>query len=413
MESIRSERGVILSKEKLKTLAKLLQWQEQERIKSIRFRSEKHRSEYLRCSRETYEQTVALLDENMVTRNIKRAESESESESETTAKVVRGYLEYLEMVAGYGMEMVKGVHLRFDFLKKVREHADSLIPRINELREGSLEASEIELKAKDLIKELSVMKEAMYKSLITKTDPSFQNFSKSIKLSGNSFEDLVSKYHKKLVREKGDEYNKPFELLKDEQKIEVYDEIIKSSGRGTFLSNTAYKVVDKIGKGLLIFTLAMAVWDIYSSEHKLQAVTTEVAEFGAGYAGGYVGEIAGAAVATYLVTAVGVAETAATAAFVGLTAFVTGFGLAIGLGILAGYVVGKIFESGGKHAGGAITVKKDESKLSTVQKHLYQTRVYAAPMPNGALLARQLAYDPKASIVALAGNVAAVAVAIA
>ncbi|KAK9735924.1 hypothetical protein RND81_04G238300 [Saponaria officinalis] len=391
MESIRSERGVILSKEKLKTLAKLLQWQEQERVKSIRFRSEKDRSEYLRCSRETYEQTVAFLDESIMTRNIKK--SESKSESETTAKVVRSYLEYLEMVAGYGMQMVKGVHLRLDFLKKVREHADSLIPRINELKEGSLEAWEIELKAKDLIEELSVFKDAMFKSFIKKTDPSFQHFSKSIKLSGNSFEDLVSKYQKKLIREKGAEFNKPFELLEDEQKIEVFR-------RGTFLSNTAYKAVNKIGKGLLIFTLAMSVWDIYSSEHKLQAVTTEVAEFGAGYAGGYVGEIAGAAVATYLVSAVGVAETAATAAFVGLASFVTGFGLAIGLGFLAGYVVGKIFESGGKHAGGAITVKKDEPKLPPVQKHPYQTQVYAAPMPNGPLLARQLAYDPKPSTAA-------------
>ncbi|KAK9735920.1 hypothetical protein RND81_04G238000 [Saponaria officinalis] len=395
MESIRSERVVILSKEKLKILAKLLHLQEQERIKSIKFRSEKDRSDYLRCSRETYEQTVAFLDEKIVTHNIRKSKSESksESESEARAKVVRSYLEYLETVAGYGMQMVKGVHLRLDFLKKVRDHADSLIPRINEITdpEGSLEAWEIELKAKDLIKELSVFKDAMFKSFVKKTDPSFRNFSKSIKLSGNSFEDLVSKYQKKLIREKGAAFNKQFELLEDEEKFE---------------SNTAYKTVDKIGKGLLIFTLAMSVWDIYSSEHKLQTTTTEVAEFGAGYAGGYIGEIAGAAVATYLVTAIGVAETAATAAFVGLASFVTGFGLAIGLGFLAGYVVGKIFESGGKHAGGAITVKKDEAKLSAVRKHPYQTQVYAAPMPNGALLARQLAYDPKASTAALAVNVA-------
>ncbi|KAK9735927.1 hypothetical protein RND81_04G238500 [Saponaria officinalis] len=411
MDSIMSERGVILTKEKLKTLAKLLRWQEQERIKRIRFRSEKDRSDYLRCSRETYEQTVALLNEKIdadVYSN--KLESEAESE-EPTAKVVRGYLEYLEMVAGYGMQMVKGVHLRHEFLSKVREHADTLIPRIKELGDGSLELQEIEAKARELVEEFSVFKEAMFQSLVKKADPSFQYFSKSIKLSGNSFEDLVSKYQKKLIREKGAEFNKPFELLEDEQKIEVYDEIIKSSGRGTFLSNTAYKVVNKIGKGLLIFTLAMAVWDIYSSEHKLQAVTTEVAEFGAGYAGGYVGEIAGAAVASYLVTAFGVAETATTAAFVGLAVFATGFGLGIGLGMLAGYVVGKIFESGGKHAGGAITVKKDEPKLPPVQKHPYQTQVYAAPMPNGAFLARQLAYDPKPTTVALAVNVAAVAVA--
>ncbi|KAL9233559.1 hypothetical protein vseg_008544 [Gypsophila vaccaria] len=316
------------------------------------------------------------------------------------------------MVAGYGMQMVKGVHLRNDFLSKVRGHADSLIPRINELREGSLEVWEIELKAKDLIEELSVFKEAMYKSLIKKTDPSFRHFSKAIKLSGNSFEDLVSKYQKKLVRERGPEYDKPFELLEDAQKIEVYDEIIKSSGRGTFLSNNMYKVVNTLGKGLLIFTLAMSAWDIYSSEHKLQTTVSEVAEYGVGYFGGYIGEMGGAAVATYLVTVVGVAETAATAAFIGLATFVTGFGLAIGLGFLAGYIVGTIFQSGGKHAGGAITATKDEPQKSPVPNHPYHKQVYAAPMPNGAFLARQLAYNsaPTATL-AGAANTDVVAVA--
>ncbi|XP_074292465.1 uncharacterized protein LOC141619340 [Silene latifolia] len=387
MESQKSEEVAVLSKEKLRTLAKLIQWQEQERIKSIRFRSERDRSDYLRCSRETQDQVVALLDDDY--KGVAKAANTDDS---PVKDVVQKYLEYLEMASGFGMQIVANVHLRHDFLSKVRGHADTLIPRINELTEGSLEPWEIESKAKDLIEELSVFKEAMYKSIIKKADPSSLNFSKAIKLSGNSFEDLVTKYQKKLVREKGPEFDKPFEQLEDEQKIEVYDEIIKSSGRGTFLENTAYKVADKIGKGLLIFTLAMSAWDIYSSDHKLQTTVKEAAEFGAGWAGGYIGEISGAAVATYLVTAIGVAETAATAAFVGLAAFVTGFGIGMALGILAGYVVDKIFGSGGKHTGGAITVKGDEPKKPFIPNHPRYQAVYAAPMPDGALLARQLAY---------------------
>ncbi|XP_074292467.1 uncharacterized protein LOC141619342 [Silene latifolia] len=342
--------SVVLGKEKLRTLAKLIQQQEEERIKSIPFRSERDRSDYLRCSRETHDQAVTLLDDHY--KGVTKAANNNNNNNNNTddasvEEVVKKYLSYLEMAVGFGMQTVANVHLRNDFLTKVRGHADSLIPRIKELTEGSLEPWEIESKAKDLIEELSVFKEAMYKSIVKKADSSSRNFSKAIKLSGNSFEDLVSKYQKKLVREKGSEFDKPFEQLEDEQKIEVYDEIIKSSGRGTFLENTAYKVADKIGKGLLIFTLAMSAWDIYSSDHKLQTTVKEGAEFGAGWAGGYIGEISGAAVATYLVTAIGVAETAATAAFVGLAAFVTGFGIGIALGILAGYVVDKIFGSGG------------------------------------------------------------------
>ncbi|KAK9735909.1 hypothetical protein RND81_04G237200 [Saponaria officinalis] len=403
-----SEKGVILPKEKLKTLAKLLQWQEQERIKRIRFMSEKDRSDYLRCSREAYKQTMAFLDEQII---FARHVRSSDPDPDPTSDVVRGYLEYLEMVAGYGSQMVKGVHLRLEFLNQVREHADTLIPRIKQLGDGTLELQEIEAKARELIEEFSVFKEAMFQSLVKQADPSFRNFSLAIKISGNSFEDLVSKYQMKLAREVSPAFSKPFELLDEEQKIEVYDEIIKSSGRGTYLSSTAYKAVNKIGKGLLIFTLAMSAWDIYSSEHKLQTALSEFAEFGAGYVGGYVGEITGAAVATYLVTAMGVAETAATAAFVGLAAFVTGFGIAIGLGMLAGYVVVKIFESGGKHAGGAITVKKDDTKPSTGPNYPYRTQVYAAPMPDGALLARQLAYNDAAATALTATTVAAIAIA--
>ncbi|XP_074292466.1 uncharacterized protein LOC141619341 [Silene latifolia] len=375
------ERGVELSKEKLRTLAGLIQRQEEDRIKSIRFNSERDRSDYLRCSRETHDKAVALLDDKGVT-------TKAATNDVSVEEVVQKYLSYLEMAVGFGMQTVANVHLRHDFLTKVRGHADSLIPRLNELRHASLEPWEIELKAKDLIEELSVFKEAMYKSIIKKADPSSRSFSKVVKLSGYSFEDLVVKYQKKLVREKGFEFDKPFEQLEDEQKIEVYDEIIKSSGRGTFLENTAYRVANTIGKGLLIFTLAMSVWDIYSSEHKLQTIVTEGAEFGAGWVGGYIGEIAGAAAATYLVTAVGVAATAVTAAFVGLAAFVTGIGIGIALGFLAGYIVGKIFESGGKHTGGAVKVKDSDPKMALLPNH----PVYAAPMPDGALLARQLAY---------------------
>ncbi|KAK9735903.1 hypothetical protein RND81_04G236700 [Saponaria officinalis] len=393
--------GVILSKEKLHTLANLIQRQEQERIKSIR--SERDRSDYLKCSRETYEKTIQLLNEEI-------GLPYSNSDDDPAGSVVQKYLAYLEMGVGFGMQTVKNVHLRYDFLTKVRGHADTLIPRINELMDGSLHPGEIELRARALVEELSVFKEAMFKSIIKKADPSSIQFSKSIKLSGYSFEDLVSKYQKKLVREKGLEYHKPFELLEDEQKIEVYDEIIKMSGRGSFLENIMYKVADALGKGILIFTLAMSVWDIYSSEHKLQTIVTEASEFGAGYVGGYIGEIAGAAVATYLVTAAGVAATAVTAAFIGMAAFVTGFGFGIALGFLAGFVVGKIFGSGGKHAGGAITVKKEEPKMPRVPNHLYHTQIYAAPMPDGALLARQLAYKG-APTVALATATAAVAVA--
>ncbi|KAK9735917.1 hypothetical protein RND81_04G237800 [Saponaria officinalis] len=409
-----SEGGVILPKEKLKTLAKLLQWQEQERIKRIRFRSERDRSDFLRCSQEAYKQTMAFLDEQIIfDRHVRSSDPDPDPDDPdpTPGNVVREYLGYLELVSSYGLQMVKGVHLRHEFLSKVREHADTLIPRIKELGDGSLELQEIQAKARDLIKEFAVFKEALFQSLVKKADPSFRNFSLAIKISGNSFEDLVFKYQMKLAKEVSPEFNKPFVLLDEEQKIEVYDEIIKSSGRGTYLSNTAYKVVDKVGKGLLIFTLAMSVWDIYSSEHRLQTALSEFTEFSASYVGGYVGEITGAAVATYLVTAMGVAETAVTTAFVGLAAFVSGFGLAIGLGFLAGYVVGKIFESGGKHAGGAITVNKDGPKPSPDPNNPYRTQVYAAPMPDGALLARQLAYNGTvAEAVVLTATTAAIAI---
>ncbi len=107
---------------------------------------------------------------------------------------------------------------------------------------------------------------------------------KAIKLkrSGLTLSDLTEKYSQ-------NKYSKSFLRLSSFQKNQVYLEIIESSGRPRPSANAASLKYTKLGRGFLIVTLGVAVYNIAVAEDKVKATAREGVIVGGGFAGGAAG----------------------------------------------------------------------------------------------------------------------------
>lgn len=104
----------------------------------------------------------------------------------------------------------------------------------------------------------------------------------NLKKSGLSLGDLTSKYAQQ-------KYNKPFANLSVYQKNTVYIEIIDSSGRHRPSVNAAAMRFSALGRGLLVVTIGVVVYNIILAEDKVKATAREGVVFGGGFAGGAAG----------------------------------------------------------------------------------------------------------------------------
>lgn len=150
----------------------------------------------------------------------------------------------------------------------------------------------------------------------------------------------------------------------------MYEKIIEASGRGRVIVNQLSAALGVAGIAVLLFTAGMMVWDIFSSEHILQTAAHDAVVTVASVGGAMLGEVVGTALSTELV------GVEASALFVLMAGIVTGIVGAFILGAFAGWLIDLIFGSGGS------------ATLST-DGH----RCYVAPMPDGVVLARQIAHQ--------------------
>ncbi|XXG59174.1 hypothetical protein AAC387_Pa04g1300 [Persea americana] len=82
-----------------------------------------------------------------------------------------------------------------------------------------------------------------------------------------------------------------FENLEDAEKIQVYNEIIKASGRGNVIVNSLSTFAGYAGIAVILFTAGMMVWDIFSSEHILQTATHDAVVIVASVGSASLGEV--------------------------------------------------------------------------------------------------------------------------
>ncbi|MEI8632844.1 hypothetical protein P4S72_14180 [Vibrio sp. PP-XX7] len=94
--------------------------------------------------------------------------------------------------------------------------------------------------------------------------------------------DLTEKYAQR-------HFKLSFSELSAVEQDKVYLEIIDSSGRARPSVNAAAARLSRLGRGLLIVTIGIAVYNIATAEDKVRAAEREGAVLGGGFAGGAAG----------------------------------------------------------------------------------------------------------------------------
>ena len=109
-----------------------------------------------------------------------------------------------------------------------------------------------------------------------------------LKANGRTLNDLIAKKSQSLY---GKDSN--FNNLKETQKNKVFGEIVKSAGKPNADLSSTMKKLGHAGRGLIVLTIAISVYNIATAEDKIVAAKKE----GSITAGGIAGGVAGGALA--------------------------------------------------------------------------------------------------------------------
>ncbi|KAJ8898878.1 hypothetical protein K2173_008187 [Erythroxylum novogranatense] len=182
--------------------------------------------------------------------------------------------------ASSAVRLVSNYCSRRHYLDKIKENANALIKALQEIDPNNV------VNVGRLAKGATTFRNAMLEYVRKKNRPVSRYFAKWFKDIGLSFGALVKRYQSKL------NFQGPFRNLEGAQKLQVYNSIIKASGRGRITVNQVSKALRATGMAVLIFTAGIAVWDVYTSDNKLQTTTENAV------GGGTLGEFAITALAT-------------------------------------------------------------------------------------------------------------------
>ncbi|XP_071721636.1 uncharacterized protein [Rutidosis leptorrhynchoides] len=338
---------LILDREQLKVLSDIVYRQEVLAIQNIQFKSENERVKYLYDCKSNHETVLNLLDDAANLEDQFKAD-------EVKSKIAHEIVEYVKICSNLAIQTVRNYTVRIEYLKKIKISSKDLGDKLENLSENDVDA------ARELAEEAAINRNAALQFARKNQSPASRAFSRHLKESGVTFEELVARYKNRRFP------NQPFEELEESQQFEVYQDIIEASGRGRILANRAAMALGVGGIAVLLFTAGMMVWDIFSLEHPIQTAVRDAVTTAASIEGAVLGEIVGTAVANMA---------GANAIFATLAGIATGFVGAFIVGSFVGWLLDLIFGSGGR-------------KTLSTDDHV----AYVAIMPDGQALARQIAH---------------------
>ncbi|WJX46634.1 hypothetical protein P8452_33414 [Trifolium repens] len=258
------------------------------------------------------------------------------------------------------MQSIRNCSLRVTCIDKIKTHFNSLVTELQELDPKNVSKKGL------LAKEVSKYKQCMWEYTNKCKSGSSRALSKAysmvLKQEGIKFPDLVKKHKNQLG------YEGEFESLEEAQKLEVYNSIIGESGRASIPKLELASA--GLGIAVLVVSAGLMVWDIFTVEHKIEAVLTKsfeaVSEIGA-----FAVQVAveGAVTEAMLNVELGVF-------FVSLAGFVAGTVAGLLFVAVSGLLIDLILGGGGKTA-----------------PSLEELKFHTTKMPDGVALAFQIAYD--------------------
>lgn len=173
-----------------------------------------------------------------------------------------------------------GAHLSIDatarlhYSQQIKAMADELRNQVINGRLTWRQAAEEAQQTRNVIMEL----------LRGRSTPVGRAFAERLKPEGRTLNQLVAKKAVQLFGDGAD-----FAKLLPAQQDAVYAAIVKSAGKSDPAVNALMRRASRAGRGLLILSLGVSVYNVATAEDKLAAAGHEALVTGAGFAGGVAG----------------------------------------------------------------------------------------------------------------------------
>lgn len=196
---------------------------------------------------------------------------------ENSIAVLNESLHALEATAlNVGKALINDASVRENYVRKIHSMSKEILRDVQAGRATPEEGARFAQQLRNRI-----MDEARIKS-----SPVGRSGSEKLKSGGKALEVLIDKKSSKLFP------NKRFADLTKAQRRQVFEAIIESSGKSRPSVTARIPRWRMVGRGLLLFTAAIAIYNVWTAENKVHAGLKESIVLGGGVAGG---AVAGAA----------------------------------------------------------------------------------------------------------------------
>ncbi|WP_270222471.1 hypothetical protein [Kosakonia cowanii] len=114
----------------------------------------------------------------------------------------------------------------------------------------------------------------------SRSTPLGRAMAERIKSEGKTLNELIAKKAKSLF---GPQVN--FNNLSEVQKNQIYASIVESAGKSNPQVNMKMMQLSRIGRGLIVLSIAISIYEIYTADDKVSETGRQIAITGAGIAG--------------------------------------------------------------------------------------------------------------------------------
>lgn len=169
---------LLLEGEKLRELAIIIRNQEILAVHNLPFKSEWDHAQYLRDVGDNYNSIIKLLDDA-------NAMKQMFKDDKTRYSIAHDTCSYVQKGVNISLQAVRNYALRTEYLSKIGAHAKDIFEALKTLDPENL------TDVADLANEANKYNECMHQIMMKHQSPDSHHFSKWLKDSGTTFEDLV------------------------------------------------------------------------------------------------------------------------------------------------------------------------------------------------------------------------------
>lgn len=190
---------------------------------------------------------------------------------------VRAALDDFAAVArNFGSAFIKDARARENYVRKIYQMSKQVLADVRLGRETAEAGAEF----------AHTMRNAIMEEARRQSSSIGRASAEAMKASGKTLAELIEHYAAKLFP------GKTFVNLVKAERQQVFEEIIIAAGRSRPAVTAMIPRWTMMGRGCLLFTAAIAVYDIWTADNKIQAGLNDAIIFGGGALGG---AVAGAA----------------------------------------------------------------------------------------------------------------------